>query len=53
MKHNITSYTKTFMSEFDRIDDMMFAEAVRMKDLTKFEIIGDGNEMCIRDRGCQ
>lgn len=44
VKHNITSYTKTFMSEFDRIDDMMFAEAVRMKDLTKFEIIGDGNE---------
>lgn len=44
VKDSITSYTKTFMSEFEQIDNMMFAEALKMKDLTKFEVIGDGNE---------
>lgn len=44
VKESICTYTKTFMEDFEAIDDMMFAEALRMKDLTKFEVIADGNE---------
>lgn len=43
-KDAIASYTKTFMADFERIDDLMFSEALRMKDLRKFEVIADGNE---------
>lgn len=44
VKWSICSYTKAFMEDFEAIDDMMFAEALRMKELTKFEVIADGNE---------
>lgn len=44
VKSSIASYTKAFMAEFDRIDDLMFSEALRMKDLRKFEVIADANE---------
>ena len=40
----IAGYTLRFMEDLDRIDEEMFAEAVRMKDLRKFEVIADGNE---------
>lgn len=43
VRKSIASYTKTFMQDFGRIDDLMFSEALRMKDLTKFEVIADGN----------
>lgn len=44
VKERIASYTEAFMEDFARIDDLMFAEAERMKALTKFEVIADGNE---------
>lgn len=44
VRQSIASYTKAFMQDFERIDDLMFSEALRMKELTKFEIIADGNE---------
>ena len=44
VKQQVTDYTLAFMKEFERIDDQMFEEALRMKDLTKFEVIGDWNE---------
>ena len=40
----IADYTLEFMKDLERIDDAMFEEAVRMKDLRKFEVIADGNE---------
>ena len=40
----IAGYTIQFMEDLERIDEEMFAEAVRMKELRKFEVIGDGNE---------
>lgn len=43
VKQSIAAYTKNFMQDFVRIDDLMFSEALRMKDLTKFEVIADGN----------
>lgn len=43
IKESIVSYTRTFMEDFERIDDLMFSEALRMKDLTKFEVIADWN----------
>lgn len=43
-KEEIAGYTAAFMQDFERIDDMMFAQALRMKDLTKFEVIADWNE---------
>ena len=44
VRDSIASYTKEFMADFERIDDLMFSEALRMKDLRKFEVIGDWNE---------
>ncbi len=44
VKQNIVNYTQKFMKNFDAIDDQMFQEAVRMKDLRKFELIADWNE---------
>lgn len=43
-KEQITAYTSRFMEDFRAIDDLMFREAVRMKDLRKFELIADWNE---------
>lgn len=43
-KDAITSYTSRFMEDFETIDDLMFEEAIRMKDLRKFELIADWNE---------
>ncbi len=43
-KRTVLSYTLDVMKDFDRIDERMFGEALRMKDLTKFEIIADWNE---------
>lgn len=43
-KDAITGYTSRFMEDFQAIDDLMFQEAVRMKDLRKFELIADWNE---------
>lgn len=40
----IEKLTMDFMNDFDTIDDLMFAEALRMKDLWKFELIADWNE---------
>lgn len=44
VKERIVSYTKAFMEDFESIDDLMFAEAERMRALTKFEVIADANE---------
>lgn len=44
VKKKIADYTLECMDDFESIDDLMFAEAVRMKDLTKFELIADWNE---------
>ncbi len=44
VKEQIVSYTERFMEDFEVIDDQMFAEAERMKALTRFEVIADGNE---------
>lgn len=44
VKTDVVSYTLAFMEQFDRIDDQMFQEALRMKDLRKFELIADWNE---------
>ncbi len=43
-KENIKSYTHDFMKDIEAIDDQMFQQAVRMKDLTRFELIADWNE---------
>ena len=40
----IAGYTRRFLEDLDRIDDQMFEEAVKMKELKKFEVIADGNE---------
>lgn len=44
VKKSIVDYTMAFMEKFDEIDDLMFQEALRMKDLRKFELIADWNE---------
>jgi len=44
VRESIESYTLSFMQEFERVDELMFSEALRMKDLRRFEAIGDGNE---------
>lgn len=44
VKSAIVSYTLAFMEHFEQIDDLMFSEALRMKDLRKFELIADWNE---------
>lgn len=44
VKEQIAAYTLNVMDCCEEIDDLMFQQAVRMKDLTKFEIIADGNE---------
>ena len=41
---SIAGYVENFMEDIGRIDDQMFEEAIHMKDLTKFEVIADGNE---------
>ena len=43
-KDAITAYTARFMEDFQAIDDLMFQEAIRMKDIRKFELIADWNE---------
>ncbi|MEG0767943.1 MAG: hypothetical protein RR482_09520, partial [Clostridia bacterium] len=40
----IADYTVTFMQDFDHIDDQMFTQAERMKNLRHFEVIADWNE---------
>ena len=40
----IEKLTMDFMNGFDAIDNLMFAEALRMKDIRKFELIADWNE---------
>lgn len=40
----IAGYTLRFLEDLDRIDEEMFVEAVKMKDLRKFELIADWNE---------
>lgn len=44
VKRSVTEYTLAFMERFEAIDDLMFQEALRMKDLRKFELIADWNE---------
>lgn len=43
-REDIKVYARSFMADFQRIDDEMFQQAVRMKALTKFEVIADWNE---------
>lgn len=44
VKEKIAAYTLRFMEEIERIDDQMFREALRMRELKKFEVIADWNE---------
>ncbi len=41
---DIKDLTMKFMDHFDEIDDLMFSEALRMKNLRKFELLADWNE---------
>ena len=41
---DIEELTMAFMEHFDKIDDLMFAEALRMRDIRKFELLADWNE---------
>ena len=42
LQEEMVAYVKTFMKDFQRIDDQAFRLAVEMKDLNKFEVVGDG-----------
>lgn len=44
VKSDVVDYTLRFMEHFEEIDDLMFQEALRMKELRKFELIADWNE---------
>ncbi|MCC8103287.1 MAG: SIS domain-containing protein [Clostridiales bacterium] len=44
VKKSVEEYTLRFLEDIERIDDLMFAEAIRMKNLNRFEVIADGNE---------
>jgi len=44
VKQSIVEYTLAFMQNFDAVDELMFQEALRMKNLRKFELIADYNE---------
>lgn len=39
---DIRNYVHEFMKDFEKIDDLMFSEAIRMKDFKKFDIVADG-----------
>ena len=40
----IRDYVHRFMKDFEKIDELMLNEAVRMKDLNKFEIVADWSD---------
>lgn len=41
LKNKIRNYVHTFMKDFEQIDDLMFNEAIRMKEFKKFDIVAD------------
>ena len=44
LKGEVVSYVQSFLEDLPRIEEQMFEEAIRMKDLSKFELIADANE---------
>lgn len=44
VKAEIPAYTRRFLERLPEVDEQMFRHALRVKELTKFEIIGDWNE---------